>query len=214
MRTRRHPARILTLVVAIAAACATADPPAGTSGFLGDYSKLAPGRGNQARLVYFHPEADFSLYDAIIVDPVVVWDAERSAPSLQPTDESRAQADYFHHSLREHLKPAYQLVEAPRAGTLRLRMAIVEGGGSTLNVECEISDAQSSERLVAAVDERELSVDERELSVDERKLSTAAGVDSDVRPLYDSWAEIIRSRLIILRDFDASQKERDAASAR
>lgn len=206
MRTRRHPARILTLVVAIAAACATADPPAGTSGFLGDYSKLAPGRGNQARLVYFHPEADFSLYDAIIVDPVVVWDAERSAPSLQPTDESRAQADYFHYSLREHLKHAYQLVEAPRAGTLRLRMAIVEGGGSTLNVECEISDAQSSERLVAAVDERKLSVDER-------KLSTAAGVDSDVRPLYDSWAEIIRSRLIILRDFDASQKERDAASA-
>jgi hypothetical protein len=187
-------------VVAIAAACATADPPAGTSGFLGDYSKLAPGRGNQARLVYFHPEADFSLYDAIIVDPVVVWDAERSAPSPHPTDESRAQADYFHHSLREHLKHAYQLVEAPRAGTLRLRMAIVEGGGSTLNVECEISDAQSSERLVAAVDEQ--------------KLSTAAGVDSDVRSLYDSWAEIIRSRLIILRDFDASQKERDAASAR
>jgi len=203
MRIRRHLARTLTLaiqalVVAIGAGCATPDSPAGTSGFLGDYSKLAPGRGDQARLVYMNPEADFAAYDAIIVDPVAVWDAERSAPSPQPTDESRARADYFHQSLRKNLKQVYPLVEAPRARTLRLRMAIVEGAGSAVIIECEISDAQSSKRLVAAVDERELS--------------TSAG-DSGATRAYDKWAAIIRDRLTILRDFDATQKERDAALA-
>ena len=78
-------------------------------------------------------------------------------------------------------------------------MAIVEGVGAAVNVECEISDSQSRERLVAAVDARELS--------------SSAGLESDARRLYDRWAEIVRNRLGVLRDFDASQKERDAASA-
>ena len=107
----RHPTRVLAfvLVVANVLACATGIRPSGTSGFLGDYANLVKGRGNQARLVYFHSEADFSAYDAIIVDPIVVWDAEQAGPALDPAGESAEQADYFRRVLRERLADVYRL---------------------------------------------------------------------------------------------------------
>lgn len=44
-----------------------------TSGFLGDYSQLQPGKSGEALLVYRNPGADFSKYDKVLVDPVAVW---------------------------------------------------------------------------------------------------------------------------------------------
>ncbi len=197
----RHPTQALAfaLVVATGLACATPHAPPGTSGFLGDYAKLVKGRGDQARLVYFHAEADFSAYDAIIVDPVVVWDAEQAGPALDPKDESERQANYFRQALRERLADVYQLVEVPKARTLRLRMAIVEGLGSGVNIECELIDSVSRERLVAAVDERRLAT-----------ATEGAAAAADAERIYDRWAEIIRDRLGALRDFDASQKQADS----
>ena len=198
----RHPIQALafSLVVATLLACATGNAPSGTSGFLGDYAELVKGRGNQARLVYFHPEADFSAYDAIIVDPVVVWDAERTGPALDPSDESERQAEYFRQALRGRLADVYQLVEVSNPRTLQLRVAIVEGLGPGVNIECELIDSVSRKRLVAAVDERKLATASE---------GAAAAADS----IYDRWAEIIRNRLAALSDFDASQKEPDSAGA-
>jgi hypothetical protein len=181
------------LVVAIGLACATGNEP---SGFLGDYAQLEKGRGNQARLVYFHLEADFSAYDAIIVDPVVVWDAEKAGPSLDPTEEAKRQADYFRQALRERLAEVYQLVEVSNPRTLRLRMAIIDGL-SGVNIECELIDSVSRERLVAAVDHRKLS---------------AVPAAADAKRVYDQWALIIRNRLVALRDFDASLNDGNAAA--
>ena len=200
----RHPTQVLAfaLVLATVLACATGNGPSGTSGFLGDYAKLVKGRGNQARLVYFQSEADFSAYDAIIVDPIVVWDAERAGPALDPADESERQADYFRQALRERLADVYQLAEVSNPRTLQLRVAIVEGLGSGVNIECELIDSVSRERLVAAVDERELAT-----------ASEGAAAAADTNRIYDRWAEVIRNRLAALRDFDASQKQADSAGA-
>ena len=196
----RHPTRALAFAVVVASvlACATGNRSSETSGFLGDYANLVKGRSNQARLVYFRPDADFSAYDAIIVDPVVVWDAEQAGPTLDPTDESEKQADYFWQALRAHLGDVYQLVEVPKPRTLRLRMAIVEGLGSGVHIECELIDSVSRERLVAAVDHRKLST-----------ATEGAAAAADANRVYDRWAEIIRNRLAALRDFDASHKEAD-----
>jgi len=194
-----HPtlAPAISLVVATVLACAAGNAPSGTSGFLGDYEKLAKGRGNQARLVYFNSEADFSAYDAIIIDPVAVWDAEQAGPALEPTEESKRQAEYFRQGLRERLADVYQLAEASNPRTLRLRMAIVEGLGSGVNIECELIHSVSRKRLVAAVDERKLAT---------------VGEGADANQIYDRWAQIIRNRLAALRDFDESQKQADSAS--
>ncbi len=48
------------------------------SGFLGDYSQLRPGAGGEAQLFYVAPSADFSAYDAIVIDSVAVWQADGS----------------------------------------------------------------------------------------------------------------------------------------
>jgi len=192
---------VFALIVTGALACATGDRPSGTSGFLGDYSNLAIGRGNQARLVYLRAEADFSAYDAIIIEPVIVWDAKQAGPALHPSEESEEQAAYFGRALREQLGDAYQLVETRRPRTMLLRMAIVEGLGSGVNIECELIDAMSRERLVAAVDHRELSA-----------ATEAAPAAADAKPVYDRWALIIRNRLVALRDFDASLNDADATA--
>ena len=199
----RHPARVLVFFLAVTAllGCATGDRPTGTSGFLGDYSNLDEGRGNQARLVYIDLAADFSAYDSIIVDPIVVWDAKEAGPSRTPAVESQEQADYFQRALREQLQDVYELVDAPRSGALRLRVAIVEGLGSGVNIECELTDSQSRNRLIAAVDHRKLSAPPGD-----------PGAVADSKRIYDRWAEIIRNRLAALRDFDASLKEADSIS--
>jgi len=194
----------LTFALAIASAlgCATGGRPSGTSGFLGDYSDLAKGRGNQARLVYLQPGADFSAYDAIIIEPIVVWDAGEARPALDPRGESLEQANYFHQALREHLQDLYKLIETPQLRALRLRVAIIEGIGSGVNIECELTDSMSHERLIAAIDHRKLSTPMK-----------GANSSDDAKRIYDRWAEIIRNRLAALRDFDASQKEIDASGA-
>ena len=77
-------------------------------------------------------------------------------------------------------------------------MAIVEGLGSGVHIECELIDSVSRERLVAAVDHRKLST-----------ATEGAAAAADANRVYDRWAEIIRNRLAALRDFDASHKEAD-----
>ena len=121
-----------------------------------DHLAALPPDQTQARLVYFHSESDFSAYDAIIVDPVIVWDAEQAGPARDPADESERQADYFRRALREHLADVYQLVEVSNPRTLRLRVAIVEGASSRVNIECELIHSVSREPLIAAVDQRKL----------------------------------------------------------
>ena len=48
------------------------------SGFLQNYSQLKPGRGDQAQLVFIDPNADFSPYEKVLIDPVVVWEPSAS----------------------------------------------------------------------------------------------------------------------------------------
>ena len=111
-------------------------------------------------------------------------------------------------ALREHLDDVYQLVEVSNPRTLRLRVAIVEGASSRVNIECELIDSVSRERLIAAVDQRKLpTASEGEAGAGD----FAGSADSaDVDRIYDRWAEIIRNRLAALRDFDASQKKVDS----
>ena len=203
---RRHSSRGVTVALAFvyllswAPGCAIWNRPPGTSGFLGDYSLLVEGRSNQARLVYLHSAADFSAYDAIIVDPIVVWDAKTARRDLDPPEEIQQQADYFGQALRAQLQHVYRLVDDAQERTLRLRLAIVEGLGRGVHIEAELTDSMSGERLIAAVDQLELST----------PAGSAAAV-ADTNQIYHRWAEIIRNRLAALRDFDASLNEESEA---
>ena len=154
-----------------------------TSGFLGDYSQLTKGKGDEAQLKYINPRADFNAYTRILMDPVKFYSDKKS--KLEGEDKKRI-VDYLHATIQEQMKTDYTLVAQPGAETMRLRVAITEARASKVVmdtvssimppaialglvkkvavgtnlavgkalIEMELQDSLTGERLVAAVDER------------------------------------------------------------
>ncbi len=204
---------VFGLLLALAAGCGPSEqtPAAESSGFLGDYSQLQPGRADQAQLVYINPQADFSSYENVIVDPVVVWEGKGSDLSDVPPEELQSLARDLGTAMREQLAFEFRVVEQPEPGTLRIRIAIVEakrssaGSGSafegSVGIELEVLDAGSSERLVAVTDSRGHE--------GEQPGSSSAGTDA--RAAFDDWAGRARDRLSAFRRFDAARAGLDEA---
>lgn len=118
----------LVLLLALGASCSTTYQTrhAKTSGFLGDYSQLRKGEGEEPLLVYFNPEADVRDYDRILIDPVVGYLGEGSRLDRLSPKDRQALLDYFHATLREQLGRDYALAARPGPGTLRLRIAVTD----------------------------------------------------------------------------------------
>lgn len=191
---RRNKLRILAFGAALSIvglACGGSGPsPAApqTLGFLENYDQLAPGRADQARLLFIDFAADFSVYERVIVDRVVAW---------QGGAQEKRLAQRFDAALREQLATEFEVVEAPGPRTLRLRAAVAMKTPSLLGVEVEILDAISGARLVAAVDERSVSSVDHERARAQQEAELAR------------WAGVIRTRLATFRAFDAAQRARD-----
>jgi hypothetical protein len=150
------------------------------SGFLRDYSQLQKNDEYPAYLIYINPRANWSRYNAIMIDSVSLWGA-----SDKLSNEDRQMiAGMMYNALYDTLGKNFAIVTAPGMNVLRLRAAITEAQGSkvALNVvtsvipqlrllttvggmaadtaaivgeasgEMEIVDSVSSERLAAAVD--------------------------------------------------------------
>src|SRR5712691_3523873 len=154
------------------------------AGFLGDYSQMRPGTGDQAQLVYLNPAAKWPQYRAIVIDSVTLWQSDRTA-KIAPEDAQQL-TDYLYAQLHKQLSQDYEIVAAPGPGVLRLRAAITEAQGANVvgnavttvvpqlkvattvvgmaadsavfagkaGVEGELTDSLSGKRLAAAVDER------------------------------------------------------------
>jgi hypothetical protein len=182
--------------MALLVACAgNGTPDAEQSGFLYDYSQLKPGRGDQAQLVFIDPEADFSPYESVLIDPVVVW--KPTAGGDASDEELRALADELGAALREQLQLEFKLVASPEPGTLRIRTAITGVRESGASIELEVLDAVSGRRLVAVDDAR---------GGDGKPTSEWA----NAREAFDFWAQRARVRLAAFRSFDASEAAHDA----
>ena len=227
---------LIGLLLALAG-CATTEqtPSVEVSGFLKDYSQLKEGRGDQALLVYINPQADFSRYQKVIVDPVTVWYREGSDLSDVPREELQRLANYLETAMRKQLQLDFELVERPEPGTLRIRTAITEARKSKVVLDLAstvlpparlISEvgklatgthafvgrtAIEGEILDAASDERLVAaMDERAGGKALRGSTSAWG---DVQDAFDYWADVMRARLSAFRQFDAAQgrlEEEDA----
>src|SRR5271155_3927335 len=67
------------------------------SGFFGDsYTLLHPGQAGQAAMVYVNPNAQWSQYNKIMLEPVEFWDSPDT--SISPTDQHELTA-YFYNQL-------------------------------------------------------------------------------------------------------------------
>jgi hypothetical protein len=122
----------ITLGVGLLSGCASTYQArnAKASGFLGDYSKLRPGQGEEALYVYFNPMADFKRYTKITLDPVQVYAARGSALTKLPKADLQNLVNYLEATLRENLKKDYEIVTAPGPDVMRLRVAMTEAKGS------------------------------------------------------------------------------------
>jgi len=187
-----------------------------TSGFLGDYSQLEKGSGDEAQLMYINPQAYFDTYTKILMDPVKFYSDKNS--KLKGEDKKRI-VDYLDARIKEQLKTDYTFVNKPSSETMRLRVAITEAKGSKVvmdtissvipvgmalglvkkvatgtnlsvgkaSIELEIQDSQTGERLAAAVDERA----GRKYTGKFDKFDKY----STVEDAFDYWAKKLKKRL-------------------
>ena len=96
----------------------------GNSGFLGDYSKLAPAADNPNTKLWISKEFDFKPYQQVLLDPVEVWVSPTSQYKGASPDVLKRMADSFTNAFKNALQPGYQLVDKPGAGVLHIRLAI------------------------------------------------------------------------------------------
>ena len=115
--------------VLLFASCSTTHQIDGTekSGFLGDYSMLKDGGGDQAAKRYIRQGVKWEHYKKIIIPPIEIWAKTDSDLRGMSNDELEALLSLLHASMREQLKKNFEIVEIPGPGVLTLRAAITEG---------------------------------------------------------------------------------------
>ncbi|HVP27855.1 MAG TPA: DUF3313 domain-containing protein [Myxococcota bacterium] len=123
---------LLVCLAVAATGCASTyqEPLEGTSnsGFLGDYSKLEPGEKGEAALRYVNPDARWTGYDKVMIDPVTFWGSDATKV---PAADQQTLCDYMDQALREKLGEKYTLVDRPGPGVMRLQVAITDATTAT-----------------------------------------------------------------------------------
>ncbi|MHC4451553.1 MAG: DUF3313 domain-containing protein [Planctomycetota bacterium] len=118
--------RILIPGVFLLAACGST-PELRRSGFLDDYSKLAPVEGSGGIWSYRSPDLDFEKYQALLVDPAVAWfNPDSEAEDIDPKERKRL-TEELGRTIRNTLRDnGYRLAKEPGADVLRVRVAITD----------------------------------------------------------------------------------------
>jgi hypothetical protein len=189
------------------------------SGFLGqDYELLRPGEEGEALLVYRDPEAPWSSYDKVKLDPVTIWAGEGSEFEDFSKPERQELADTLYTMLVEELSQDVQMVDELGPGILHVQVAITDAQTSYPTMDT-ISSVVPQALLLsqakglvtgkpgfvgeASIEAKATDGQTGELvaaGVDRRvggKSVTGAPTDSwdDVRQSYRYWAKQFRYRL-------------------
>ena len=212
MTPQKYTAFFAGLTALVLASCSSSTPTG--SGFLSDYSSLQPNEGYFADLVYIAPEADFSKYDSVIIDPVTLL-GERAA--ALPQDERDSLATHLRNSFVSEMAPRWKLASTAGPNTLRLRLALsdIQATNRTLNtptsilpparliseaqrlttgtqsfagsavLELEITDSASGDQLAAGVDKQ----------FGKKRIPTAASKWGEIEKIFDTWAREVSKAL-------------------
>ncbi len=98
--------------------------PAAVTGFLGpDAARLAPGPQGGAALVWINPNAQWSSYTKVLLQPVEFWAAADS--KVSPGDQ-QVLTEYFYNALQTNLAKSFTLVNQPGPGVMTLRVALMD----------------------------------------------------------------------------------------
>jgi Protein of unknown function (DUF3313) len=194
-------------------------PPAVSQFFGNNASLLQPGKEGQAPMVYINPNADWSKYTKIMLQPVQYWD---NSDSKEPIADEQKLVTYFHNQLQETLQKNFTMVDQPGQNVLVLYVALINATSATpvlrsisvvipqarlLNslqslatdsyafvgsaeAEMKAVDGSTGEFLAGAVDQRSGGI----------ALSTAAQWQwGDAENAMNYWADRINTRLLELQ---------------
>lgn len=125
--------RAITLIAAVLtisiSGCAdtTRDRAVHYSGFLGDYSNLVKGDGEEAERRYLRPDVDWGSYDRVLLDPVMLWRGDESRHDGVSSQVAQAMMDYFYQVIYKDLEEqGLDMVTSPMADTLRVQVALTK----------------------------------------------------------------------------------------
>jgi hypothetical protein len=158
--------------------------------------------------VYLDPAIDFSPYERVVIEPVVVWKSgeERFAGISQAQREALARE--FQAELERAFAQEFAIGGSdPGPGTLRVRNALtaaIAAPGSDperlqyIEIELELLDAVTNQRLAAAVD-----------STGARPSSARGATQAilDAKAAFQEWADRVSARVAALRDVDRQQRQ-------
>lgn len=213
-------------VLILLAGCATHQArSAKTSGFLGDYTQLQQGTGEEVMLTYTNPGTDFRRYNKIVLDPIKVYPGVGDSffGQLAPEDLQKL-VNYFDATIRQNLDDKYSFVTEPGPGVMRFRIALTEADSANVPIDVltsivPIGIAISSLKSVAfgrgsAVGATSTEFEAQDSQTGER---LAAAVDRRIgskytgqfnkfskwratKAAFDYWAERLNARLTELQN--------------
>jgi Protein of unknown function (DUF3313) len=98
------------------------------SGFLGDYSLLQKGDGNEANYIYINTDADWKKYTKVYIKNVELWKSDEPDSALGRLSPVNQQllVNFMHTSLVDGLEKDFQIVDRPGPDTLTVSAAITE----------------------------------------------------------------------------------------
>jgi len=96
------------------------------SGFLGDYSMLREGKGEEANYVYINPTTNWKNYTKVMIKPVELWQSEDSDINKLSDEDKKMLVDYLNASLHESLSKDYEIVNRAGPGVLVVHAAITD----------------------------------------------------------------------------------------
>jgi hypothetical protein len=212
MKCIAHGTKFLGVLLVLASLASSAGAQQ-NSGFLTDYSKLAPAADNPDSQIWISKDFDFKPYHKIMLDQVEIFVSPTSEYKGVPPDVFEGMADRFKASIKNALRSGYQIVRKPGPDVLRIRPAItgvnlvkpkfnpvnilpvvlvvrtVSGANQAQNVALsgEIEVLGPGDNVVAGA-----------VSIGVGNTAVRAGQQitwKDVQALTDTWAKNLRRRL-------------------
>lgn len=177
---------------------------AARTGFLKDYSQLAPHPEVDGRFRYINPNIDASKYNKFIVDPVAINLSKKGRERNIDAKEMKKLAKYFRKRIAVELNKGYQIVRRPGPNVIRIRTSISDvdktnpflnihpvtklmgGGLGGAGAEMELVDSLTGQRIAAAIDNQKGS-----------RLSMGAGLTwyGNAKEVMENWAKDLKKMI-------------------
>jgi hypothetical protein len=209
----------MALALLLLAACGTTHQARNVEGmgFLGDYSMLEEGSGDDPLLMYKNPDADFTVYDKVLFEPPTLWRPADSELGDLDEEDAKLLCKYLYVHVKQQLEKNWKLAKEPGPGVIRLQLAITEASDSTAALDmvtmvvpvgiaisagkrlatgtATFVGAASLEGKITDSESGELlfaAVDKR---VGSKSVDGLFSSWDDVKEAYDYWAQHIRMRI-------------------